>query len=327
MVQQHSRANSDANVGLDDSPRKDLRLSLMQRLLLFLTSLLAVLSVNSLHVNGPPSNPSLELGLEQVEARRGGGGRSRGGSFGRSRSRGSSRSRSGSRSSRRIGGSSGTSSGRSRPLSFFDFLIALIVVAIFLIRQVQEFQGNSNDDQPAAPNPDTWGSATVTKLQLALLGQVDNLHSELLTLSQRQPRTASDRAQLLQDTALALLRNPESWTHIWANSIHYNQAERVDKAFQHLTLLEERQNRPESFPESEGESEYVLVTLILVTDHLQPIFSPVHSEDEQKQALETLAALDSQCLGKLEVYVHPKSLGKNLTKEELVCHNDHLISL
>ncbi len=298
----------------------------MQRLLLFLTSLLAVLSVNGLQVNGPPSNPSLELGLEQVEARRGGGGRSRGGSFGRSR--GSSRSRSNNRSSGRIGGSSRTGSYRSRPFTFFDLLFSIIVLIFLLpsiIRKAQELENNPQDNQPVAPNPSTWNSATVTKLQVALLGQVDHLHTELLKLSQRRPRTSSDRAQLLQDTALTLLRNPESWTHIWANSIHYNQAERVDKAFQHLSLLEQRQNSPE--PSPNAESEYVLVTLILVSDHLEPIFSPVHSEEEQKQALETLAALDSECLAELEVYIHPNQLGKNLTKEELVSQNSHIISL
>ena len=305
----------------------------MQRLLLFLTSLLAVLSVNGLQVNGPPSNPSLELGLEQVEARRGGGGRSRGGSFGRSR--GSSRSRSNNRSSGRIGGSSRTGSGSFRFITPLDFVILIVLLILFLlflpsiIRQLQEFEESSynykDKDKPVEPNPSTWGNATVTKLQVALLGQVDHLHTELLKLSQRRPRTSSDRAQLLQDTALTLLRNPESWTHIWANSIHYNQAERVDKAFQHLSLLEQRQNSPE--PSPNAESEYVLVTLLLVSDHLQPIFSPVHSEEEQKQALETLAALDSQCLGKLEVYIHPNQLGKNLTKEELVSQNSHIISL
>lgn len=159
----------------------------MQRLLLFLTSLLAVLSVNGLQIHGPPSNPSLEVGLEQVEARRGGGGRSRGGSFGRSRSRGSSRSRSTSRSSRGIGGSSGTGSRRSRPLGFIDFLFILIFLGMFLLRKAQEFQENSPNSQPFTPTPSPRQSATVTKLQLALLGQVDNLHTELLELSQRTP--------------------------------------------------------------------------------------------------------------------------------------------
>lgn len=198
---------------------------------------------------------------------------------------------------------------------------------MFLLRKAQEFQENSPNSQPFTPTPSPRQSATVTKLQLALLGQVDNLHTELLELSQRTPRTSGDRAQLLQDIALTLLRNPESWTHIWANSIHYKQAERVDKAFQHLNLLERVQDRPESSPDTEGESEYVLVTLLLISDHLEPIFSPVHSEDEQKQALETLAALDSQCLAELEVYIHPNQLGKNLSKEDLVSQNTHLISL
>ncbi|NMG58716.1 DUF1517 domain-containing protein [Geitlerinema sp. P-1104] len=76
----------------------------MKKLSLILASLLAILSVNSISIRNSAVNFQLEWGLEMAEAqRRGGGGRSRGGSFSRPSRTSPSRSR----------GSGGSTGGRS----------------------------------------------------------------------------------------------------------------------------------------------------------------------------------------------------------------------
>jgi len=174
---------------------------------------------------------------------------------------------------------------------------------------------------------------TVTKLQVALLAEARAIQGELDEISlQADTDTPEGLATLLQEAAIALLRTPENWSHVLSSSqsVKQDQAEQI---FNSLSVTERRKfsaetlvnvggntRRNQSFqPNPEDDpAAYIVVTLLIGTEHDRPLFGAVKSRQDLETALETIAAIPASHLLIFELLWSPQVQGDSLSYDELL---------
>ena len=302
---------------------------------LFWTTAIAFLLINTAEIRLPGSQEFTGLNIQQAAYARRSGGRSGGGSFSRpSRSSGSSGSPSRSNNNRDSSGGSyynntpvyggGYRSGGVYIYSgwgwFFPSLFSLIVLLVVLAIILNAFQKNAattanysgNDELPTTGNKELDNNiVTISKIQVGLLAQARAIQTQLSELSLSvDTNTPAGLSQLLQESVLGLLRNPENWTHVSAISKTVKTREEAQTIFNQFSIAERskfssesitnvdgkvRQNQVNSNPEAEPGS-YIVVTLLIGTENDRPMFGDVYSSNDLKQALEKIAATQKHLL-------------------------------
>ena len=271
------------------------------------------------------------------------GGRAGGGSF-RSPSRSfnvPSRSyNSGSYSSSYYGGGGGFGfpiffgGGGGLYVLIFMIVIAILIAGI-LIPTSQRHDGGGDEGDIVSINggDDTNGTATITQVQVGLLASARDVQRDLERLA-RTADTGSNAglAQLLQESTLALLRNPQYWVYGNAESqrIGITAAENV---FNRLVMAERSHFSGEDLSNVAGQvrqgatetaagalpapGEYIVVTLIVGS--LRPVnLGKVSSGDDLQQVLRQLGATSVDDLLALEVLWQPLREDEVLTAEDLL---------
>lgn len=337
------------------------------------------LLTSTLHVVPPTASTPGELRWEETAQARRGGGRSGGGSF-RSPSRSTSPSRSqpadsgGSSNPSRStspsnsgqtynnGGSSGpvivvpgggptyrsyggstyyggssSSNGFALVLGLLLLGIPLVLVLWFAYRVLRATKGKSRGNKEVDNN-----TVTVSKIQVALLAEARQLQADLTDLSlQVDTETPEGIQELLQETVLALLRSPETWSHVLASSQTVKSREAAETLFNQLSVAERskfsvetltnvggRVQRRELKVEADQEpAAYIVVTLLVGTAHDKPLFSSIRTETELQQALQTLAALPSDYLMVFELLWTPQESSDSLSYEELLTQYTEMVQL
>jgi uncharacterized membrane protein len=308
---------------------------------------------------------SVELSVQgdRVEAKSSSGGRSSGGSF----SGGSSGRSSGSSSGRSSGGSSGGSSSNSRPyrndrtyyrddyrpgygygyssgygnsgssvgmwIGFILFLGIAGAIA-YLIWKAQQSSSSASE----ASND----IVTVTQLQVALLSQEREIQERLSELTVNADMdTAEGRNEMLRESVLAILRSPENWSHVRSSSQIVKSREAAGTLFGQLSLTERSKVEAETLVNAGGKvrqkklqitedsdpGSYIIVTLLVGTENDQPLFSPVHTTEDLKTALQTLGAVSTDYLLILELLWNPQDSKESLTYDEMLTHYPDLVAL
>jgi uncharacterized membrane protein len=273
------------------------------------------------------------------------GGRSGGGSF---RSSGSRRSSS-SRNSNNSGSSSHTYYHTTYGRSYYGYgstsstfawgifwiistLFTLVLVAVLLSRMSQ--QKSSKRDREIDNQ-----IVTVSQIQVALLAQAKSIQSQLSAVSLSiDPNTSAGLTQLLQESALALLRSPENWQYVLASSQKCDR-DRADTIFNQLSIQQRskfsaetlvnvagRRSQQESVASSDA-AEYIVVTLLIGTAHDKPLFDTIRTTEALTQALETIAAIDPEYLLKFELLWTPQSESDSLNYVELLSEYADMVPL
>src|ERR671933_1539674 len=113
-------------------------------------------------------------------------------------------------------------------LGLFGLIGLLVLSNLLRARSYSNDYGFSNTLSSESNELDN-DIVTVSKLQVALLAQTKGLQSQLseLTLTV-DTNTSEGLLELLQESALLLLRNPENWSHVSASS----ESVSIDKAEQ-----------------------------------------------------------------------------------------------
>jgi uncharacterized membrane protein len=338
---------------------------------LFATALSLVL-INSIELPKPTSNLATWLNISNEASARSSGGRGGGGGFSRPSNSGGSRSRpSGSndggsgyyRSNPGYGSGGGNTviiapggggyygGGYSTGGGIFPMLLILGMfglIALFVIsNRLQSYRSYSNDSYFASGlttqnNEQDNDTVTISKLQVALLAQTKGLQSELsqLTLSVNTD-TPEGLLELLQESALTLLRNSENWSHALANS----QSVYIDKAesiFNQLSLQERSKFSAETLTNVKGAvrqkeavipgleedpGAYIVVTLLVGTANDKPLFKDVRSIKELKDALEKVASVPANYLMKFELLWSPQVEADSLTYDELLTEYTDMVQI
>ncbi|BBC23640.1 hypothetical protein ABRG53_1383 [Pseudanabaena sp. ABRG5-3] len=222
---------------------------------------------------------------------------------------------------------------------WYVWLILLLIggtITYFIIRAL--FCGSKSNVAKDLEND----TVTVTKLQVALLSQAREVQSRLTELSLEVDTDTSDGLlTLLQESVLALIRTPENWTHVCSSSqaVKRDQAEGV---FQTLSLTERSKFSHESLVNVGGRvsqrqapiaspdkdpSAYIVVTLLIGTEHDKPLFGDIKNTQELQQALEAIASIPESHLLVFELLWSPQADSDSLTYDELLTEYTDMIQI
>ena len=222
-------------------------------------------------------------------------------------------------------------------------LIALLVISNRL--RSSGSYSNDPDAQNAIAsqnNEQDNDLVTVSKLQVALFAQTKGLQSELSELTLNvDTNTSEGLLELLQESALVLLRNSENWSHVTASS----QSLPIDKAeqiFNQLSIQERSKFSAETLTNvggrlkrkeavipglAEDPAAYIVVTLLLGTADDTPLFKEVRSPETLKEALEKVASVRPDYLMTFELLWSPQVEADSLTYDELLTEYTDMLQI
>jgi uncharacterized membrane protein len=184
---------------------------------------------------------------------------------------------------------------------------------------------------------------TVSKLQVALLATTKGLQSELseLTLA-ADTQTSQGLLQLLQDSALVLLRNSQNWTHVLASSQSVQSREEAEVLFKKLSIdkrskfsaetltnVSGKVNRKQAIAPDlyDGSADYIVVTLLVGTADDKPLFGEIRSAEALKDALQRVASVQSDYLMTFELLWSPQRDTDGLTYEQLLTEYTDMLQI
>jgi uncharacterized membrane protein len=224
----------------------------------------------------------------------------------------------------------------------FGGLFTLLIFFAIANSLVQAFRrGNDNEtefSQDLNPN------VSVTRIQVGLLAQARDLQTELNHIAEAaDTNTPQGRAEILQEASLALLRHPEYWVYVAANS-QQARLESAEAQFNRLSLAERSKFSEETLSNvnnhlrsadpqaaltpdaseidhpisliSEGHGRYIIVTLLAATLGKWEVPS-VNNADDLRQALRQMGSIPGEQLLAIEVLWTPQAENETLTSDDL----------
>nr|WP_311133882.1 DUF1517 domain-containing protein [Synechococcus sp. CS-1329] len=216
----------------------------------------------------------------------------------------------------------------------FGFLI-MMAIAGFLVNTLRGGGGGggmSSGGRALAATPRADGPVSIAQLQVGLLASARELQDDLRRLAATADTTGSSGLQrLLQETSLALLRQPDLW--VYANSelgqVPFASAE---STFNRLSMTERSKLRSEvtsnvggrrfqdeaaaSGP-TDATSDFIAVTLLVASRGRIPL-KTISSAEDLRHGLGVIGAVSSTDLIALEVIWQPEGKGEVLSTEELL---------
>ncbi|MBD2064166.1 DUF1517 domain-containing protein [Funiculus sociatus GB2-A5] len=220
----------------------------------------------------------------------------------------------------------------------FSILIFL-AIANFLVssfRRVRAGDGGEVDSLGYS-NP----KVSVARVQVGLLSEARSLQKELDQLARTADTSSAEgRAQVLQESTLALLRHPEYWvygagesqqTALQAAEAKFNQLALGERSkFTEETLSNVNNQLRAAAPKASlpgtaagGElmtqdpGEYLVVTMVVgVEGNLE--LPKINSTDDLRQALRQIGGISSDRLLAVEVLWTPQADGDTLTTDDLL---------
>ncbi len=219
----------------------------------------------------------------------------------------------------------------------FTIVIGLALVN-FIVNAFRN-SGFGSDEGDRAPS-----KVSVAKVQVGLLGSAQGLKTELEQLARNADTgTASGRANVLQASSLAILRNPELWVYGAAES-QYTALEAAESAFNQLALterskftaetlsnvdsaleqLELQANAKQEALVEQGEvGEYLVATLLVgATGKLD--LPKVSDADSLKNAVQQLGSIGSDRLLAVEILWTPQADGDTLSTDDVLANYPNL---
>jgi len=230
-------------------------------------------------------------------------------------------------------------------LPFFGFgggfgglfsILIFLAIANFLVKSIRS--ASNGGEISSYNNP----KVSVARVQVGLLANARELQPELNELAlTADTGSAAGRAQVLQESTLALLRHPEYWVYGGTQSQQTN-LEAAEAKFNQLALTERSKFTQETLSNfnarlTEGSStnqtlasdkdgellktetvgEYIVVTIVVgATGKLE--LPTINNSDELNQALQMIGGLSSERLLAMEILWTPQAEGDTLTADDLM---------
>ena len=320
---------------------------------LFTTALFFSL-INSIELKITNSYLAEVVNISNQAVAKSSGGRGGGGSFGGGSRSGGSRSNSNNNNSGYGGGNNviiapgggyyGTGG------SFLPMLLILglfgiptiALIAFFIFSNRHQISGNHGNSWNSTNNELDNDIVTVSKLQVALSSQTKGLQSQLSELTLKvDTSTPEGLFELLQESALVLLRNSENWSHVQASS-ESMKIEKADSIFNQFSLQERSKFTAETLTNVKGAvkqkevvvpglekdpAAYIVVTLLVGTADDKPLFQEVRSQETLKKALERVASVPPDYLMAFEVLWSPQVEEDSLTYDELLTEYTEMVQI
>ena len=228
-------------------------------------------------------------------------------------------------------------------LPFFGFggggLLGFMVLMAFVGVLVNAFRGaGAGAGRPAmggyeSPREMPMGPVSLLQLQIGLLASAKDLQNDLRQLAGSADTSSSTGLQrVLQDTTLALLRQPDLWVYanVESGSVPFNAAE---STFNRLSMTERSKLREElttnvggvrssggeltSRGDADATSEFIVVTVLVASRRVVKLKQADNGE-QLRESLRILGSTASSDLMALEVIWQPDGVGDVLSADELV---------
>lgn len=217
--------------------------------------------------------------------------------------------------------------------SIFTVLIFL-AIGNFLLQSFRNM-GEAGDNGVLSNN----SKVSVGRVQVGLLEGARGLQKELDELARAADTgSASGRAQVLQESSLALLRHPEYWVYGAAES-GQTALESAEARFNQLTLAERSKFTEETLSNvnnalregtsrtalgaggelatTEAPGEYIIVTIVVGTEGKLEL-PKINSSDDLRQALRQIGGISSDRLLAVEILWTPQAEGDTLTSDDVM---------
>jgi len=215
-------------------------------------------------------------------------------------------------------------------------ILIFFALANFLVQSFRRMGEAGDNDVPGYSN----SKISVGRVQAGLLASARGLQKELDELGRRADTgSAEGRAQVLQESTLALLRHPEYWVYGAAQS-QQTALEAAEAKFNQLALTERSKFTAEtlsnvnnqltegssqvSFPADGGPlatteepGEYIIVTILVGTEGKLELPN-INSSDDLRQALRQIGGISSDRLLAVEILWTPQAEGDTLTSDDLM---------
>jgi uncharacterized membrane protein len=219
-------------------------------------------------------------------------------------------------------------------------ILIFIAIANFLVQSFRRASSDGVEEVSYGSNP----NVSVTRLQVGLLAQARDLQPELNKIAEfADTNSPEGRAEVLQETSLALLRHPEYWVYAGGGT-QQAKLSSAEGQFNRLALAERSKfseetlsnfnnqlkaaRTPEALPSSgeldnptrlisEGPGEYIIVTLLAATLGRFEI-PAINTTDDLRQALRQIGSIPSEQLLAIEVLWTPQAEGDTLTSDDLL---------
>ena len=215
----------------------------------------------------------------------------------------------------------------------FGFLVLMAVVGLVL----NAFRGGGGSQAlPAGVRggdldgyrPD--GPVSIAQVQVGLLASARDLQRDLRNLAASSDTSTSTGLQrVLQDSTLALLRQPDLW--VYANAeVGQVPFQAAEATFNRLSMTERSKlageittnvggtlGRPTGAGDADATSDYIAVTL-LVACRGRITLKPVNGSEDLREVLRIVGSVPSDQLLALEVIWQPEGAGEVLSADELI---------
>ncbi|MEG3844366.1 DUF1517 domain-containing protein [Microcoleus sp. herbarium14] len=244
-------------------------------------------------------------------------------------------------------------------LPFFGFgggfgglfsILIFISIANFLVRSFRSAGGTTDELGNSVPTT----TVSVARLQVGLLAEARGLQAELDALARKADTdTAAGRAQVLQESTLAMLRHPEYWVYAGAESVQ-TRLEAAEAKFNQFSLAERSKFTEETLSNYNNQlrqsgsskilpglqengalvgsdlnsapGEFIVVTVIVGTMGKLQLPAVKNSED-LRQALRQIGGVSSEQLLAVEVLWTPQANGDTLTADDMLAGYPDLRSI
>jgi uncharacterized membrane protein len=215
-------------------------------------------------------------------------------------------------------------------------ILIFFALANFLFQAFRRATTDGENDVPGYSNP----KISVGRVQVGLLASARGLQKELDELGRSADTgSAIGRAQVLQESTLALLRHPEYWVY-GATQSQQTALEAAEAKFNQLALSERSKFTAEtlsnvnnqlregssqaSLPADGGQlvtteapGEYLVVTILVGTEGKLEL-PTINSSDDLRQALRQIGGISSDRLLAVEILWTPQAEGDTLTSDDLM---------
>lgn len=217
-------------------------------------------------------------------------------------------------------------------------ILIFFALANFLVQTFRRMGETGENDVPGYSNP----KISVGRVQVGLLAEARGLQKELNELALgADTGSAVGRAQLLQESTLALLRHPEYWVY-GATQSQQAALEAAEAKFNQLALAERSKFTEETLSnynnqlregtskasltaaggdivQAQVPSEYIVVTILVGTQGKLEL-PTINSSDELRQALRQIGGISSDRLLAVEILWTPQAEGDTLTTDDILAH-------
>jgi uncharacterized membrane protein len=215
----------------------------------------------------------------------------------------------------------------------FGFLVLMAVVGL-LVNALRGggAQALAGDDGPLMPTARPDGPVTIAQLQIGLLASARELQSDLRRLAASADTSSSQGLQrVLQETSLALLRNPDLWVYANAevgqvpfgsaestfNRLSMGERSKLDRELTTNVAGQRTNNAQLNAGDSDATSDFIAVTL-LVASRSRITVKGSGSAEQLRETLQIMGGVGSEDLLALEVIWQPEGAGEVLSTDQLL---------